>query len=438
VLAPVVVVITLAELHAHLIGHYPFTGTSRFSWTLGYIVLLEFGAYVMGLLDARRTTLGAFWAALGAAGSGAVAVSVIQLITGALLLPREVVLGSAVLLVPVYGLLALAAQRVQDQGGGQDRVLAVLGPDEAAALESDLDRGGERPVNLVAVLHPGQASAGGAAGGDPDGGSAPRPLVEAARRERATVIVLGREAQADEAVVAQAATIHGGGVRVRTLTLFYDEWLEKLPVSDLERLSLMFDIQELHAPRYARLKRIIDLVAGMVGLVLFAAAFPLVWLLDRFGNRGPVLYRQARVGKGGREFTILKFRTMAPGGESEWTGTDDPRLGTVGRWMRRVHLDELPQSVNVLRGQLSLVGPRPEQPRYVAELTDKIPFYDVRHLVQPGITGWAQVKFPYGASVQDALEKLQYEFFYLRHQGPVLDTRILARTLRAVVRLQGR
>jgi len=437
VLAPVVVVITLAELHAHLIGHYQFTGTSRFSWTIGYILLLELSAYVMGLLDAGRTTLGAFWAALGAAASGAVAISVIQLATGALLLPREVVLGSAVLLVPVYGLLALAAQRAQDLGAGQDRVLAVLDPDEAAALESDLDRGGERPASLVAVLDPVQATAGGAAG-DPHAGSADRPLVEAARRERATVIVLGREAQIDEAVVAQAATIHGGGVRVRTLTLFYDEWLGKLPVADLERLSLMFDIQELHAPRYARLKRIIDLVAGLVGLVLFAAAVPVVWLLDRFGNRGPILYRQARVGKGGQEFTILKFRTMAPGGESEWTGTDDPRLGTVGRWMRRIHLDELPQSVNVLRGQLSLVGPRPEQPRYVAELTEKIPFYDVRHLVQPGVTGWAQVKFPYGASVQDALEKLQYEFFYLRHQGPVLDTRILARTLRAVVRQQGR
>ena len=106
--------------------------------------------------------------------------------------------------------------------------------------------------------------------------------------------------------------------------------------------------------------------------------------------------------------------------------------------MRRLHIDELPQVINILRGELSLVGPRPEQPRYVAELAQKIPFYDVRHLVLPGVTGWAQVKFPYGASVQDALEKLQYEFYYLRHQGPVLDARILARTVRTLVALQGR
>ena len=124
--------------------------------------------------------------------------------------------------------------------------------------------------------------------------------------------------------------------------------------------------------------------------------------------------------------------------DSDWTTVEDPRLGLVGQWMRRVHVDELPQAVNLLRGDLSLVGPRPEQPRYVAELTEKIPFYEVRHLVNPGLTGWAQVKFGYGASVQDALEKLQYEFFYLRHQGPLLDVQIIGRTLRAMIRLRGR
>jgi lipopolysaccharide/colanic/teichoic acid biosynthesis glycosyltransferase len=201
----------------------------------------------------------------------------------------------------------------------------------------------------------------------------------------------------------------------------------------------MFDIQELHVPRYARLKRVVDLVAALVGLVLLVPAVVLVLVLDLAGNRGPLFFRQVRVGKGGHPFTIVKFRTMAPGsGEGTWTADADPRLAPVGRWMRRVHLDELPQALNVLRGELSLVGPRPEQPRYVAELTEKIPFYEIRHLVKPGVTGWAQVKFPYGASVEDALEKLQYEFYYLRHQGPLLDTRIVARTLRAVLFHHGR
>jgi lipopolysaccharide/colanic/teichoic acid biosynthesis glycosyltransferase len=123
---------------------------------------------------------------------------------------------------------------------------------------------------------------------------------------------------------------------------------------------------------------------------------------------------------------------------SAWTAENDPRITPFGAWLRRSHLDELPQVVNILRGDLSVVGPRPEQPRYVEELEAKIPFYGLRHLVRPGLTGWAQVKYPYGASEGDAMEKLQYEFFYLRHQGLALDLRITGRTLRSVLGRGGR
>jgi lipopolysaccharide/colanic/teichoic acid biosynthesis glycosyltransferase len=147
------------------------------------------------------------------------------------------------------------------------------------------------------------------------------------------------------------------------------------------------------------------------------------------------------VGKGGRQFEILKFRTMRPvdgAGALAWTEEDDPRITPFGAWLRRSHLDELPQVVNILRGDLSVVGPRPEQPCYVEELEAKIPFYRLRHLVRPGLTGWAQVKYPYGASEGDAFEKLQYEFFYLRHQSLALDLRITGRTLRSVLGRGGR
>ncbi len=129
---------------------------------------------------------------------------------------------------------------------------------------------------------------------------------------------------------------------------------------------------------------------------------------------------------------------VGPPGPSAWTAPDDPRVTRFGAWLRRTHLDELPQVLNVLRGDLSVVGPRPEQPHYVTELAAKIPFYDLRHLVRPGLTGWAQVKYPYGSSEGDALEKLQYEFYYLRHQGLGLDVRILGRTIRSIVRRGGR
>jgi lipopolysaccharide/colanic/teichoic acid biosynthesis glycosyltransferase len=393
-----------------------------------FIGCLELAVYVMGLPVTPRSAVGALWSSTGAVLAGTGAVSVLQLIVGSALLPRFVILATIVVLIVVLTVLTVAWQRSRFRAGG-DRVVAVLAPDEVATLEGDLASGTEQPVTLVDVLAPEQAAL---AGGGPG-------LAERASGARASVVVLGRDAQMDEAVLAQAAQLHGRGIRVRTLTLFYDEWLGKLPVAELERLSLLFDIQEIHVPRYARLKRVVDVVGAVIGLALLVVAVPTVWVLDRAGNPGPLFFRQARVGKGGREFIILKFRTMAPGGpEGDWTTELDPRLGRVGRTMRRIHLDELPQALNVLRGELSLVGPRPEQPRYVAELTEKIPFYEIRHLVNPGVTGWAQVKFSYGASVEDALEKLQYEFFYLRHQGPVLDTRILARTVRSVLGRRGR
>ncbi|MER3452261.1 MAG: hypothetical protein C4344_00720 [Acidimicrobiia bacterium] len=284
---------------------------------------------------------------------------------------------------------------------------------------------------MVAALAPAEATSGDLLR---------KPLVEAVLANRATVVVLSRAAQADEAVVAQAAALHEAGVRVRTLSLFYEQWLGKLPVGELERVSLMFDVGGLHRARYGRLKRLVDLAAGLVGLIVLAVVTPFVWLGNLLGNRGPLLYRQVRVGRGGRQFVILKFRTMRPAAAqaSEWTTRDDPRVTPFGRFLRVTHLDELPQVLNVLRGDLSIVGPRPEQPRYVEELVRKIPFYDLRHLVHPGITGWAQVKYGYAGDERDALEKLQYDFYYLRHQRLALDARIMGRTLRAVIGRGGR
>ena len=191
-------------------------------------------------------------------------------------------------------------------------------------------------------------------------------------------------------------------MRVRSLTLFYEEWLGKLPISELERASLLFDIREVHHSGYGRAKRIIDVPIALLGLVLLAFVLPVVWLGNLIANRGPLFYRQERVGKGGTHFTILKFRTMTPRPSSdltsEWTSEDDPRITSFGRLLRSTHLDELPQVMNILKGDLGVVGPRPEQPHYVQELSEKLPFYPLRHLVRPGLTGWAQVKYGYAGN----------------------------------------
>jgi len=267
------------------------------------------------------------------------------------------------------------------------------------------------------------------------------PLVDAAIAEHGTLVVLAREAQDNEHIIEQVATLHESGLRIRTLALFYEQWLGKLPIVELERVSLMFDIREVHLERYARLKRILDVGLALAALPALLVSVPFVLIGNAVGNRGALFYRQLRIGRGGVPFSIVKFRTMRTSTEeipNEWTSERDPRITRFGRVLRRVHLDELPQVLNILRGDLSVVGPRPEQPQYVHELTDKIPFYNLRHLVRPGLTGWAQVKFGYAGDERDALEKLQYDFFYLRHQSLALDARICARTMRELIGGGGR
>ena len=267
------------------------------------------------------------------------------------------------------------------------------------------------------------------------------PLVDMVRDHQATVVVLSRQAQSEEDVVVQATSLHQRGVRIRTLSMFYEQWLGKIPISELERVSLLFDIGELHGVSYARVKRLLDTALAACGLVVLALVTPVVLLGNLVANRGKLLYRQPRVGRTGATFEILKFRTMracAPEHAADWTASDDVRITPFGGLLRRTHLDELPQVINILRGELAVVGPRPEQPQVVAELDGKIPYYRLRHLVRPGLTGWAQVKYHYAGSEAETLEKLQYEFFYLRHQSLRLDLRIVGRTTRSVIRSEGR
>ena len=254
------------------------------------------------------------------------------------------------------------------------------------------------------------------------------------------MLVLSGAAQADERIVDQAAVLHESGVRVRTQSLFYEEWLGKIPVADLGRVSLFFDIGEVHRDRFGRIKRLVDVAASLVGLVVLVAVLPFVSLGNRFANRGPLFYTQDRVGRGGQVFRILKFRSMRDDAAvpTDWTGEHDPRITPFGNFLRRTHLDELPQVWNIATGDLSLVGPRPEQPQYVADLVEKLPFYDLRHIVRPGLTGWAQVKYGYAGDQHDALEKLQYDFHYLRRQSMLFDMRIIGRTVRSVLGRQGR
>jgi lipopolysaccharide/colanic/teichoic acid biosynthesis glycosyltransferase len=434
-------VVAVAGLHASVFAPepYPLIGSSRTGWWLMVAAVLMATSYGLGLPELPERRRAALLRAAGAVAAAVVVVSVFQLLLASPLLPRSS-LGLLMVITPVWGVIGWnLARDVTTWRSQRDQVFLVSEQaDEQASLQFELGQRPESPAVLVGAMTVDEARLG------PDGS---QPLVEAAIGVGASVVVLDTAAQSDDGTVQQAALLHQRGVRVRTLALFYEGWLGKLPVAELARVSLLFDIGELHRQRYVRSKRVFDVVFALVGLPLLAAAVPLVWLGDRLANRGPLFYRQARVGKDGRPFTIWKFRTMTAGpsstegrsgGGSTWTADDDPRVTPFGGILRRYHIDELPQLLNVLWGELSIVGPRPEQPHYVDDLRQKIAFYDVRHLVRPGLTGWAQVKQGYAADESDALEKLQYDFFYLRRQDLALDLRIIWRTLRGVVGGDGR
>ena len=214
-----------------------------------------------------------------------------------------------------------------------------------------------------------------------------------------------------------------------------------MPLSELSQAWFLFDVAEIHRARlYGAGKRALETTVAAFVLVVSAPLLPLIALAVRLSGPGPVLFRQERVGRDGERFTLTKFRTMGAPPAKEppgWGNEHSHRITGVGRVLRRWRLDELPQLVHVIHGDLSLVGPRPEQPEIVERLAQSMEFYPARHCVRPGLTGWAQVNYGYGGSATGAVEKLQYDFFYIKRQSLKLDLLIIASTLRAVVTGRG-
>jgi lipopolysaccharide/colanic/teichoic acid biosynthesis glycosyltransferase len=193
---------------------------------------------------------------------------------------------------------------------------------------------------------------------------------------------------------------------------------------------------------YVAAKYCLDMALALVGLLfLGVVVLPLVAIANALTSPGPIFYRQERLGKGGRPFTLIKLRSMVRDAERcsgvVWCGKDDPRITPVGRFLRKTRLDELPQLLNVLRGEMSIVGPRPERPHFVGQLAHTFPLYRARHAVKPGITGWAQVHYEYGDSVEDARIKLEYDLYYVKHASLYLDLLTLLHTVRIVLGAKG-
>lgn len=226
------------------------------------------------------------------------------------------------------------------------------------------------------------------------------------------------------------------GVGVEDGVSFYEKISGKIHVSHLKPGWLIFS-DGFRRRQIEIGKRIIDILLAIIGLLLASPVMFITALLIKLDSPGPILFRQERVGEGGRIFPLLKFRSMKADAESGsgpvWAELNDHRITRVGHLIRKLRIDESPQMINVLRGEMSFVGPRPERPYFVAKLKKKIPYYSLRHTVKPGITGWAQIKYPYGASVRDALEKLQYDIYYIKNMTILFDLTIVLETIKTIV-----
>jgi sugar transferase (PEP-CTERM system associated) len=231
------------------------------------------------------------------------------------------------------------------------------------------------------------------------------------------------------------------GVTFDHLATVYEEYTGKIAVENLRPSWLIFSGGFKKTRLLSAGKRTLDILAAAIGLIVLSPIMALTALAVRLSSPGPFLYHQRRVGQHGRLFTVHKFRSMRSDAEAGtgavWARSNDDRVTTVGRFLRRTRLDETPQLFNVLVGEMSFVGPRPERPEFVSQLSDAIPFYGLRHGVRPGLTGWAQVRYTYGASVEDALEKLQYDLFYIKHLTLAFDLFIIFLTMKTVLLRRG-
>jgi len=261
-------------------------------------------------------------------------------------------------------------------------------------------------------------------------------LESIARTAKASRIIVAFEDRRNVLPTRELVTLRVRGMRVDEASTLLSSLTGRIPLKSVSPSWFVFTDGFRRSRVTELLKRVLDLVVSTIGLVLALPLMAITALAIRLDSKGPALYRQTRVGRMGRTFEVLKFRSMRADAEqngvAQWAQKDDTRTTRLGKFLRKYRVDELPQFINVIRGEMSFVGPRPERPTFVDDLREKVPYYDERHSVRPGITGWAQVQYSYGASIEDAYRKLEYDLFYLKNMSVAFDLAIILKTVRIV------
>jgi sugar transferase (PEP-CTERM system associated) len=267
-------------------------------------------------------------------------------------------------------------------------------------------------------------------------------LCEVVGRMHPKRIVVGLQERRSHLPVAQLLELRLSGIRIEDALSSYEMAFERISTHELRPSQLIFSSSELGPSRTSvRLQMAYSMAIASMAVVVTAPVMLLVGALVKVTSPGPALLRQQRVGKNNRIFTLYKFRSMVRDAEAHsgavWATRNDPRVTPVGRWLRRLRLDELPQLFNVLKGDMSIVGPRPERPEFVAELEKRLPYYRQRHCIKPGITGWAQIKHKYGDTIEDTIVKLEYDLYYIKNLAPALDAVIMFHTAKVMLLSRG-
>ena len=350
---------------------------------------------------------------------------------------------SSALLYALIGLVFVrAALYWLKRVSARQRVLIVGTGPEAYAVAGDL-RALTRASNNVIGFYPGSddVPAHSAVSGPPvfSREASIEELVERHRIDQ--IIVAEREQRGGGVPMDQLLACRIRGIPVIDLAGFYERAKSEVPIDSLKASWLVYGNGFAQGTVQRIVKRTFDILCSSVLLVLTSPVMLLAVLAIRLDSPGPIIYRQERVGKGGRGFMCLKFRSMRSDAERDgvarWAAKNDARVTRVGSFIRKTRIDELPQLVSVLKGEMSLVGPRPERPSFVAQLREQIPFYDVRHSVKPGVTGWAQVRYSYGASLEDARRKHQFDLYYVKNNSLFLDILVLIETVSVVLFREG-
>ncbi len=266
-------------------------------------------------------------------------------------------------------------------------------------------------------------------------------LMEVVQKQKVHRVIVATPDRRGTIPMQELLQLRMEGVKIEEATTYLEKMSGKIEVENLYPSWLVFGEGFRRSATFILIRRGISITISLIGLILALPLFPLIMLAIRLDSKGPVFYTQTRVGKGGRLFQVVKFRTMRQDAEAangaQWAGNNDPRITRVGKFLRSSRLDEIPQLWCVLKGDMAFVGPRPERPEFVEWLSKEIPYYGVRHVVRPGVTGWAQVKYKYGSTVEDSREKLQYDLFYIKNASIGLDLLIVFQTVKTVLLRRG-